>query len=367
MDWTLFAIKPSSYISSLCYSIFRLEPYSSCSYNCIYCYARWYRWSRPRIRRVELVRLWRKLCRSLYRLDYPPPFYRLSTLSEPLQENIETKYVLSLELLRIAYKYEVPVVINTKSTLVTRSPWIDMVTAMADKGLVLVQISITVVDETLSSRLEPRAPCPWRRLEAVEFLREHSVPVVTRIQPIIPGIEDKQLESIEKAFNHGSMGVILESIRETRDGLVRLARAISYRGDYLRDYCWTPYQFTLLENREPLYNPCTVWKKEFYMKAYSIARAYNKPITLCKEGLYGLFEKSYRGDCCLTQFIKYPHIARYTLYELLYGVDKSYNIVFIDPEMYRLYPYMIRRPLVLHYNKLLRITRDQGKLQKLIH
>ncbi|KSW12127.1 hypothetical protein CF15_05000 [Pyrodictium occultum] len=43
MEWLEIGIKPSSYISSLCYSVFRLEPFTGCVFDCLYCYARWYR------------------------------------------------------------------------------------------------------------------------------------------------------------------------------------------------------------------------------------------------------------------------------------------------------------------------------------
>ena len=106
VDWTLFAIKPSSYISSLCYSIFRIEPYSFCEFKCIYCYARWYRHEKPLVNRL-IIKLWRRLAKQLSKTEAPPPFFRLSTLAEPFQGS-ERVYVLSLDAMKTAYEYEIP-------------------------------------------------------------------------------------------------------------------------------------------------------------------------------------------------------------------------------------------------------------------
>lgn len=119
------AINPSKIISTLCYSIFRLEPYTSCSFSCSYCYARWYREERLGVNR-KVVGIFSKVARKLDRRIA----FRLATLSDPLQD-LEEKAKLSLKLMRIAEENEVPIVLNTKSDRISKNPWREQINRMA--------------------------------------------------------------------------------------------------------------------------------------------------------------------------------------------------------------------------------------------
>ena len=87
-----------------------------------------------------------------------------------------------------------PVGIITKSALVLRD--LDLLAPMARKGLVKVAISITTLDPQLARRLEPRASAPDRRLHAIEELGNAGVPVTAMVAPIIPAINDAEIETI---------------------------------------------------------------------------------------------------------------------------------------------------------------------------
>ena len=312
VEWTLFAIKPSSYISGLCYSVLRLEPFGGCGYSCVYCYARWYRWgdlARPQWR---VVRLWERVARRLSRLD-GKPFFRLATLSDPLQP-AETVSAASLEMLRTASRYGVPVVVNTKSDLVARSPWLDVLASLADRGLLLVQLSIGFGDRT-ASLLEPRAPPPARRLEALETLAEHSIPAVVRVQPLVPGLEEEQLAVAREALERGALGVIGESIRETRMGFKTLSRLLGYSVEEAAGGL-EPYQLVEVEGREPLYHPSTAWRTRIHEALARLAQGYGRPYAACKDGV----EPGYvpGRDCCLTWIAMPGRLLRPTLHEYLY-------------------------------------------------
>lgn len=365
--WTLFAIKPSTYISSLCYSIFRLEPYSSCSYGCIYCYARWYRSGRSPVSPGTLLVLWRSIARRLSKIDLPPVFFRLSTLTEPFQENMEASRVLSLEMLRTALKYEIPVVVNTKSTLLTRSPWLDVILSMADKKLVLIQYSLVAFREDYRIMLEPRSPPTRQRLEAIEFLREHAVPVVVRVQPLIPGLEEDQLGVVREALSHGSLGVIVESIRETREGLEKIARSIGLDpGEYFRKYRWEPYQFTEVGSMKPLLHPGIEWRRRVFKEIKCIVESFGRTLTLCKEGVWREFKKPCI-DCCQFFHVRNYYALRETLHEHVLGKHGSPSYVkVLESTDYTRYPRILGRALKLHHNKLLKTISDQGKLSRLI-
>jgi DNA repair photolyase len=87
-----------------------------------------------------------------------------------------------------------PVGIVTKSNLVLRD--LDLLAPMAAKGLVKVCVSVTTLDRSLARRMEPRAPTPERRIEAIEKLSAAGVPVGVMVAPIIPAVNDAEIEAI---------------------------------------------------------------------------------------------------------------------------------------------------------------------------
>jgi DNA repair photolyase len=90
-----------------------------------------------------------------------------------------------------------PVGIVTKSALVLRD--IDILSDMARRNLVRVCISVTTLDPDLARRMEPRAPTPPRRLDAIRRLTEAGVPTAVLASPMIPGLTDWELERILEA------------------------------------------------------------------------------------------------------------------------------------------------------------------------
>ena len=364
LDWRFFAIAPSIWISSLCYSIFRIEPYTICSYGCIYCYARWYR-SGIIVNKRTILKAWRKLAFKLYKLDLPPPYFRLSTLIEPFQEHLERKQQISLEIMQEAIKCEIPLVINTKSTLLVESPWIDKLLALTDKGLALVQISLTTVNQRLSKELEPKAPDPRKRLKVIEELREHDIPVVTRIQPLIPGIEMQQLDAAKEALNHGSLGIIVEPIRETVSGLEKIAKAIGITfSEYFSKYRWEPYTFS--PKQGGLLRPGLDWRKNMYRRLKDLTLQFGREMTLCKDGVWTKY--SHPGlDCCQTWHIKAQYAIRKTLHEYISRLQKGGSSVYLikENEFVR-YPRFVKRALMLHHNKLRRVLETRDILVKLV-
>ena len=90
-----------------------------------------------------------------------------------------------------------PVSLVTKSNRVTRD--LDILAPMAERNLAGACISITTLDRKLARRMEPRAPTPERRLEAVRALSGAGVPVMVLASPMIPGLNDSELERILEA------------------------------------------------------------------------------------------------------------------------------------------------------------------------
>jgi len=125
-------INPSNIISTLCYSVLRYEPYTACDYNCTYCYAKWYRFSQVVKPRISAFVLFKRLVRRINKLGLSPIPIRISTLSDPLQP-LEAVYRLTNEALKLAYQYDYPVILSTKSNLIIKSPWIDSIMKLAEK------------------------------------------------------------------------------------------------------------------------------------------------------------------------------------------------------------------------------------------
>jgi DNA repair photolyase len=105
-----------------------------------------------------------------------------------------------------------PYTIVTKSSGVERD--IDLLVRAADRKQVYVMVSITSLDAGLSLRLEPRAAAPWRRLETVRRLAAAGVPVGVNVAPIIPFLNEPEIERIiEAAAQAGAASIHYTVVR----------------------------------------------------------------------------------------------------------------------------------------------------------
>ena len=171
-----------------------INPYRGCEHGCIYCFAR------PNHAYVGLspgldfeTKLFHKanaaelLERELSAKGYVPQTIALGTATDPYQP-IERDHGITRAVLRVLARFRHPVGIVTKSNLVTRD--IDILGPMAELGLVKVAMSVTTLDPALARRMEPRAPHPGRRLEAIRQLSRAGIPVMVMMAPVIPSLND---------------------------------------------------------------------------------------------------------------------------------------------------------------------------------
>ena len=180
-----------------------INPYRGCEHGCAYCYAR------PSHAHMGLSpgldfesRLFAKsnIVETLEN-DLRKPGYRcraimLGANTDPYQP-IERQHRLTRQVLEVLEAYQHPVAIVTKSNLVLRD--LDILRPMAEKGLASVVVSVTTLDRHLSRTLEPRAPTPENRLQAIKGLSQAGIPVSVFAAPMIPVLNDAELEAILSA------------------------------------------------------------------------------------------------------------------------------------------------------------------------
>jgi len=180
-----------------------VNPYRGCEHGCIYCYAR------PTHEYLGLSagldfesRIFVKesapelLQRELSKPSWRPRVIALSGVTDPYQP-AERRLCLTRGCLEVLAAFSNPVVIVTKSHLVTRDA--DLLRLLARVGAAFVLISVTTLDAELARRLEPRASRPDRRLDAIHTLAEAGVPVGVLIAPVIPALNDSEIPAIVAA------------------------------------------------------------------------------------------------------------------------------------------------------------------------
>jgi len=180
-----------------------INVYRGCEHGCIYCYARpshaWLGLSpgldfETRIfakhQAAELLR------QALAKKGYKPKLIALGTNTDPYQP-VERGLKLTRQILEVLAEARHPVSIVTKSHLVTRD--LDLLEDLARDRLVKVFLSVTSLSSELSRVMEPRAARPERRLQAVGALAERAIPVGVMVAPVIPAINDHELEAILEA------------------------------------------------------------------------------------------------------------------------------------------------------------------------
>jgi DNA repair photolyase len=177
-----------------------INPYQGCEHGCIYCYAR------PTHAYLDLspgidfeTRLTYKknaaaqLERELARRNYRCESITLGANTDPYQP-VEKTHRITRDVLEVLQRHRHPVAIITKGALVTRD--IDILGEMAADGLCSVAISITSLDPALKRTLEPRAASHQARLAAMAALSAAGVPVTLLFAPVIPALNDGDMESI---------------------------------------------------------------------------------------------------------------------------------------------------------------------------
>jgi DNA repair photolyase len=180
-----------------------INPYKGCEHGCVYCYARpthSYLGLSPGLdfetKIVSKPDAAARLREELRRPGYRCAPMALGSNTDPYQP-AERGLRITRGVLEVLAEHAHPFGIVTKSNLVLRD--LDIIAPMAARGLAHVAISVTTLDRELARRMEPRAAAPDRRLAAIGALRDAGVPAAILAAPMIPGLNDAELERILEA------------------------------------------------------------------------------------------------------------------------------------------------------------------------
>jgi DNA repair photolyase len=180
-----------------------INPYQGCEHGCIYCYARpshAYLGLSPGLD-FETKLFAKENAAELLRKELLHPGYRCELISlgantDPYQP-VERKQGITRAILEVLWEFRHPVGIVTKGSLIERD--LDLLEPMAAEGLVQVFVSIGTLDAEIARTLEPRAAAPYRRVETVRRLSARGVPVGVFVAPVIPFLNDKDMEAVLEA------------------------------------------------------------------------------------------------------------------------------------------------------------------------
>ena len=202
-----------------------INPYRGCEHGCTYCFAR------PTHAYMGLspgldfeTKLFAKpnaaslLEKELAKPGYEPKTIAIGTNTDPYQP-IERRYRIMREILEVLDRANHPVGIVTKSALIARD--IDILSRMAERGLAKAALSVTTLDRKLARAMEPRAATPQRRLDTLKLLSEAGIPTTVMVAPIIPALNESEIERILNAAAAAGVSeagyVILRLPLEVRD------------------------------------------------------------------------------------------------------------------------------------------------------
>ncbi|RDZ26835.1 PA0069 family radical SAM protein [Lysobacter silvisoli] len=186
-----------------------VNPYRGCEHGCVYCFAR------PSHAYLDLspgldfeTRLFAKTnAAERLRAELARPSYRCTPIALGINTDayqpIERRYRITRACLEVLAETGHPLSLITKNALIERD--VDLLAAMARRRLVSVYFSVTTLDNRLAAKMEPRAAAPHARLRAMKLLAEAGVPVGVMVAPVIPMINDRELEHIlAAAQEHGA-------------------------------------------------------------------------------------------------------------------------------------------------------------------
>lgn len=276
-----------------CLPKYNLNPYlGRCEHACIYCYSvkfpSFRGKTRPRLKLLNNIE-------SMARNTKPKLPVMISDATDPYQP-LEKHYEITRHCLKALVKHGFPLLILTKSDLVTRD--IDILKS----ARCTVGITITTLDEEQAKMIEPSAPSPEKRLSALERLSKAGLRTFARIDPVIPTFNDHE-EMLEKLMGEiaraGAKQITASTLKPVRGFFASLAKidpmlskrllSIYNQGKCILGYRYLPFKI----------------RRGIILKLYRIASKHEVAFASCREGLSQLNTSLCDGSAELRFIEKY--------------------------------------------------------------
>jgi DNA repair photolyase len=255
-----------------CPSKYNLNTYlGRCGHNCIYCYAtKFPTFNGPTKPRTELVGQIEQMAKDT-KAKLP---VMISDCTDPYQP-LEKEYQITRKCIEILVKHGFPLLIVTKSDLVTRD------INLFQKTPTVVSVTITTKKEDTAKQIEPNAPPPEKRISALQKIVAAGIPATARIDPIIPYVNDASEEFEDLVSTLAAVGVkqiTISTVKPVRDFFTKIGRAFpdSYNKitEAYRDASWIMgYRYLATEKRRANIN-----------KLRPIVLKYGLQFAACREG-----------------------------------------------------------------------------------
>ncbi|RLF48100.1 MAG: radical SAM protein [Thermoplasmata archaeon] len=251
---------------------YSLAPYTGCGHACLYCYITSYipRAFEPR-KKKNFIGV---LVRDLKRADKNIPI-SMSNSSDPYTPP-EKEYRITRAALKIIISHGFKVLITTKSNLVVRD--IDLL----KKGGALA-MTITTMDDRIARTIEPKAPLPRERAEAVRRVVSSGIGAIIRLDPIIPGVNDDYdslLAVVKTAEKCGASGITASTFKPRPDSFKRMIRAFPEHEKVWRDLYTQRVGNTLYANKK--------YRHEIMKIVREICDEHGLTFATCREGFLSL-------------------------------------------------------------------------------
>lgn len=177
-----------------------INPYLGCEHGCVYCYARpshSYLDLSPGLD-FETQIFYKPNAAERLLASWEKPGYRCAPITigantDPYQP-AEKRLEITRQLLQLFLQHRHPVSLISKGTLMHRD--MDLLAELARQKLCSVAISIPTMDSALKRKLEPRVPAAAARLKLLAELTGAGVPCTVLIAPVIPAVNDSEVEEI---------------------------------------------------------------------------------------------------------------------------------------------------------------------------
>jgi DNA repair photolyase len=245
------------------------NPYTGCDHECLYCYATSYIPNHRTLRTKKS--LFPTLRREIGRLN--GEILAMSSSSDPYP-TIESELGLTRQCLTVIAQSSCRLQVFTKSDIVARDA--DLFSEIP----CTVALTITTDDDQLAAIIEPKAPAPSKRLKAIQTLTERGIPVIVRVDPVIPTLNDNPATLIRTLAELGVKHITSSTYKVKADNWMRLTQALPETAEKLRPLYYTPGE-TQAGNR--------LLPREIRVKLMKnireLAQAHGMQFGTCREGL----------------------------------------------------------------------------------